>query len=115
MRDVGRWLARLRALASREPYRAAGFAGESLWRVVEDPLATGIERVAAAVVLAAAANAAERARLREAAARMASPRVRVAIERVAASGDSATGAAGTGADDELAATMKSLAARDSAV
>ena len=81
-------------------------------RVPDDPLATGVERIAAAVVLGTAATAAERARLRDAAARMASPRVRVAIERVA---DSAAGAADAGADDELAATMKSLAARDSAV
>ncbi|HTB76887.1 MAG TPA: hypothetical protein VK762_26765 [Polyangiaceae bacterium] len=112
LRDVGRWLARLRALAVREPYRAAGFAGDSLWRVVDDPLATGVERIAAAVVLGTGATAAERARLRDAAARMASPRVRVAIERVA---DSATGAADSDADDELAATVKSLATRDSAV
>ena len=113
--DVRRWLARLRALAAHEPYRAAGFAGDSLWRVVDDPLATGVERIAAAVVLGTAATAAERARLRDAAARMVSPRVRLAIERVADSGHSAAGATEGGDDDELAATMKSLATRDSAV
>jgi hypothetical protein len=108
-RDLGGWLARLRALAADAPYRAAGFAGDSLWRVVDDPLATGVERVAAAVVLGTAATEAERTRLRDAAARMASPHVRVAIERVA---DSVAG--GGGEDDELAATMRSLVERDSA-
>ena len=107
--DVGGWLARLRALAAHEPYRAAGVAGDSLWRVVDDPLATGVERVAAAVVLGTAATEAERRRLRDAAARMASPHVRVAIERVA---DSVADVAG--GDDELAATMTSLVERDSA-
>jgi hypothetical protein len=102
--DAGAWIARLRALALDEPYRAAAFAGESLWRVVDDPSATGAERVAAAVVLGAAATDGERARLREVAARMASPRVRIAIERVA-------DAAG---DQELAAAMAAVSTRDSA-
>jgi hypothetical protein len=102
--DIGAWLARLRALASHEPYRAAVLAGDSLWRVVDDPNASGVERAAAAVVLGAAATDDERARLRRAAARMASPPVRVAILRVA---DPVN-------DEELAVAMEAVAARDSA-
>jgi hypothetical protein len=108
--DAGAWLARLRSLASLEPYRAVAFGRDALWRVVDDPGATGAERAAAAVVLGAAATPAERARLRDAAARMASPRVRVAIERVAAG----AGAAGDHGDDELAMAMEALAADSAA-
>jgi hypothetical protein len=97
--DVAAWLTRLRALASHEPYRATVFAGDSLWRVVDDPNATGVERAAAAVVLGAAGTHDERARLRKAAARMASPPVRVAILRVA---DPVN-------DDELALALEAVA------
>ncbi len=100
--DVGAWLARLRSLASHEPYRATAFGGDALWRVVDDRLATGAERAAAAVVLGAAATSAERARLRDAAARMASPRVRVAIQRVA-------DPAGRAGEEELAVAMEAIA------
>jgi hypothetical protein len=102
--SVAAWLARLRALASHEPYRAAVFGGDSLWRVVDDPNASEVERAAAAVVLGAAATDDERARLRNAAARIASPPVRVAIQRVADPVD----------DDELAVAMEAVASRDPA-
>jgi hypothetical protein len=102
--DVGAWLARLRSLASHATYRTATFGGDSLWRVVDDPNATEVERAAAAVVLGAAATDDERARLRNAAARMASPPVRVAIQRVADPVD----------DAELAVAMEAVAARDPA-
>lgn len=81
--DVRGWLTRLRSLANRGSYRAVGILGEALWRVMDDPGATGSERAAAAVVIGAVATPAERARLREAASRMASPQVRIAIQRVA--------------------------------
>ena len=77
------WLRRLRALASRGSYRAVGLVGDALWRVMDDPGATGSERAAAAVIVGAEATPEERARLREAAARIASPQVRVAIQRAA--------------------------------
>jgi hypothetical protein len=82
-RDARAWLTRLRTLANRGSYRAVGLLGDPLWRVMDDPGATGAERAAAAVVLEAVATPAERVRLREAASRIASPRVRVAIDRVA--------------------------------
>ena len=81
--NVQAWLARLRALAGRGSYRVAGLVGDALWRVMDDPGATGSERAAAAVVVGAVATPEERARLREAAARIASPQVRVAIQRAA--------------------------------
>jgi hypothetical protein len=81
--DVRGWLTRLRSLANRGSYRAVGILGEALWRVMDDPGATGSERAAAAVVIGAVATPAERARLREAASRMASPQVRIVIQRVA--------------------------------
>ena len=87
--SVVSWLARLRALAKQEPYRATVFGGDALWRVVDDPCATGVERTAAAVVLGAAASPADRARLRDAAARIASPRVRMAIQQVTEGADEA--------------------------
>jgi hypothetical protein len=85
--DVVTWLARLRAMANPASYRAAGFAGDSLWRVVDDPGATATERAAAAVVLGTGATPEERVRLLDAAARIVSPRVRVAVERAADAGD----------------------------
>ena len=117
--DVGAWLARLRSLASFEPYRAAAFGGDALWRVVDDPGATGADRAAAAVVLGAVATPAERARLRDAAARMASPRVRVAIERVADGAGGVGGARGQDGgrgdgDAELVMAMEALAADSAA-
>jgi hypothetical protein len=81
--NVQVWLRRLRALASRGSYRAVGLVGDALWRVMDDPGATGSERAAAAVIVGAEATPEERARLREAAARIASPQVRVAIQRAA--------------------------------
>ena len=108
--DVGEWLARLRSLASHEPYRAVAFGGDALWRVVDDPGATGAERAAAAVVLGVVATPAERARLRDAAARMASPRVRVAIQRVARVADGS----GRAAEDELAVAMEAIVADSAA-
>jgi hypothetical protein len=81
--DVRGWLTRLRSLANRGSYRAVGILGEALWRVMDDPGATGSERAAAAVVIGAVATPAERARLREAASRMASPQVRIVIQRAA--------------------------------
>jgi hypothetical protein len=105
--DVGAWLARLRSLASHATYRTATFGGDSLWRVVDDPNATEVERAAAAVVLGAAATDDERARLRSAAARMASPPVRVAMQRVADVADPVD-------DAELAVAMEAVAARDPA-
>jgi hypothetical protein len=82
--DIGAWVARLRSLATpAASYRAAGVAGDALWRVVDDPGATSSERAAAAVVLGAGATPEERARLLDAAARIVSPRVRVAMERAA--------------------------------
>jgi hypothetical protein len=116
--DVGAWLARLRSLAAEPPYRTLIVGGDALWRVVDDPGATGIERAAAAVVLGAVATPAERARLRDAAARMASPRVRVAIQRVAASAGARAGegAGDPAGDDEqaLALAIEALAADSAA-
>jgi hypothetical protein len=128
--DVGAWLARLRSLASHGPYRAVALGAEALWRVVDDPGATGAERAAAAVVLGTLATPAERARLRGAAARMACPKVRVAIERVAdgagppEQGRQAGRAAATRAgrrraeteaeEDELAVAMEAIVADSAA-
>jgi hypothetical protein len=120
--DVGAWLARLRSLAAEPPYRAVALGGDALWRVVDDPGATGVERAAAAVVLGSVATPAERARLRDAAARMASPRVRVAIQRAAAASAGAAARAGANgasgdeaaADEELALAMEALAADSAA-
>src|ERR1019366_6482964 len=42
--NVQAWLARLRALAGRGSYRVAGLVGDALWRVMDDPGATGAER-----------------------------------------------------------------------
>jgi hypothetical protein len=81
--DVHAWLARLRTLTRREPYRAVGADVDTLWRVMDDPGAGESERAAAAVVLGAEACGEARSRLRDVAARVASPRVRVAIEMVA--------------------------------
>jgi hypothetical protein len=103
-RDAGKWLARLRSLAIDTPYRAAALATDALWRVVDDPSASGAERAAAAVVLGSAATPADRARLRDAAARIVSPRVRMAIQQVS---DGAN-------EDELAVALEAVAAHDSA-
>jgi hypothetical protein len=81
--DASAWLARVRAIAQSESYRAPGLAPDQLWRVVDDPAACESERAAAAVVLGMTATPEERDRLREAAARIAAPRVRVALELVA--------------------------------
>lgn len=81
--DVHAWLARLRTLTHREPYRAIDASADTFWRVMDDPWAGESERAAAAVVLGADASNEARSRLRDVAARVASPRVRVAIERVA--------------------------------
>jgi hypothetical protein len=115
-KDASAWLARVRALAQPESYRAPGFAADVLWRVVDDPDACETERAAAAVVLGMTATPEERERLREAAARIASPRVRVAIERVAAHppcrsgvGTDERGEVGPEAsDDELLAAMDTI-------
>ncbi len=103
-RDAGKWLARLRSLAPPidTPYRAAALATDALWRVVDDPSATGVERAAAAVVLGASATPADRVRLRDAAARIASPRVRTAIQQVTNGAN----------EDELAVALEAIAAQD---
>ncbi len=62
--NVHAWLARLRTLAGRGSYRAVGLVGDALWRVMDDPGATGAERAAAAVIVGEAATPEERARLR---------------------------------------------------
>jgi hypothetical protein len=100
--NVNAWLARLRSLAGRGSYRAVGFVGGPLWRIMDDPGATGSERAAAAVVVGAVATPEERARLREAAARTASPAVRVAIERAADPSDEGELAVALAAIDDVA-------------
>jgi hypothetical protein len=100
--NVNAWLARLRTLAGRGSYRAVGFVGDALWRIMGDPGATGSERAGAAVVVGAVATPEERARLREAAARIASPAVRVAIERAADPSDEGELAVALAAIDEVA-------------
>jgi hypothetical protein len=100
--NVHAWLARLRALAGRGSYRAVGLVGDALWRVMDDPGATGAERAAAAVIVGEAATPEERARLRGAAARIASPQVRVAIERAADPADEGELAVALAAIDDVA-------------
>ena len=82
-RSLVEWAAALRALGA-----AAGTAGgprARLLRIVEDPAAEGVDRVAAAVALGGDHDEESRARLHAAVNTVAAPKLRVALERAVAS------------------------------
>jgi hypothetical protein len=77
------WAAALRALGAAA--ETAGGPRERLLRVVEDPAADAVDRVAAAVALGGDRDEENRARLHAAVNTVAAPKLRLALERAVAS------------------------------
>jgi hypothetical protein len=83
-RELGLWVTALRALVrSDEATTTVTVPKERLLRIVEDPAAEAVDRVASAVALGAVLDPEGRSRLRAAIEAVAAPRLRTALEKAA--------------------------------
>lgn len=84
-RDPRSWIEDLRraGAGASAGFRVAPVDPDELWKMLEDPKGSPVDRAAAATALAASRDAPTRLRLRAAAAATASPKLRVAIEAAA--------------------------------
>jgi hypothetical protein len=84
-RDIGEWIRTLRAMGSggAADHRTAAVEPEMLWSIVEDPRATPLTRVSAAVALGASIDDTGRKRLETLAKAVAAPKLRIALEAAA--------------------------------
>jgi len=82
-RDLAGWRRDMAALLAGGGFRRAAISAEDLQEVLDDPAASGEQKLGAALALRGAGGAMDRERVRIAAVASARPKLRVALEKVA--------------------------------